>query len=180
MAMLGVAGGVAVGAAWFDWRSRRIPNWITVPGLFVGIAINTFAWGWPGTRSALAGAGLALALLLPLVLLRGLGAGDWKLMGALGAFLGPSKLVLVLLGAIFVAGVMAIGVMVRRRRVRETLRNCWTLILIAMTFGYRGVRGSDERISLDNPKLTAVPFGVSAAVSMVIFVCWHSWVVFGN
>src|SRR5438094_5629721 len=48
---------------------------------------NTIVWRLPGTRAGLQGAGLALALLLPFVVLRGLGAGDWKLMGALGAFL---------------------------------------------------------------------------------------------
>ncbi len=77
-------------AGWTDWRSRRIPNWLTVPALFVGIAVNTLALGWAGAKEALLGAGLGLGLLLPFVLLRSLGGGDWKLVGALGAFLGPT------------------------------------------------------------------------------------------
>src|SRR5438094_3710309 len=86
-AVLGLAVLLAVWAGWLDWRSRRIPNWLTVPALLLGVALNTIVWRLPGTRAGLQGAGLALALLLPFVVLRGLGAGDWKLMGALGAFL---------------------------------------------------------------------------------------------
>ena len=83
-------------AGWMDWRSRRIPNWLTVPGLFVGVAANALVWGWAGAKASLLGAGLGLLLLLPFVLIRSLGAGDWKLVGAVGAFLGPQSLITVL------------------------------------------------------------------------------------
>jgi len=60
-------------------------------------------------KFALLGAGLGLLLLLPFVFLRSLGAGDWKLAGALGAFVGPGVLLDLLMGSIFVAGIMALG-----------------------------------------------------------------------
>jgi len=63
-------------AGWMDLRTRRIPNWLTVPGLVVGIAANAALNGWHGAVFALEGAGLALVILLPFVLLRALGAGD--------------------------------------------------------------------------------------------------------
>src|ERR1700758_5684788 len=113
-------------AAWagaLDWRYRRIPNWLTVPGLLAGIAVNAFMSGWPGAKSSLLGAGLGLLVLLPFVLIRALGAGDWKLTGALGACLGPTRLVVVLVGSIFVAGIMAIGLIIYKGRVRESARN---------------------------------------------------------
>jgi len=53
-------------AGWTDWRSRRIPNWLTVPGLAVGILANSIIFRWAGCKSALLGAGLGLLLLLPL------------------------------------------------------------------------------------------------------------------
>jgi prepilin peptidase CpaA len=157
---------LASGAGWLDWRSRRIPNWLTVPALALGIALSTLAWGWPGTKAALEGAGLGLGLLLPFVVVRGLGAGDWKLMGALGAFLGPSRLVAVLLGTVFIAGIMAVAQMLRSRRLVQTLRNVWILILSFITFGWRGQR---EQITLDNPGLMSLPFGVAATLSTVLF-----------
>jgi prepilin peptidase CpaA len=156
----------AMWAGWLDWRMRRIPNWLTVPGLAIGVAANSFAWGWPGMKAALEGAGLGLALLLPFVLLRGLGAGDWKLMGALGAWFGPSRLVVVLLGTVFIAGAMAIFQMVRYGRVTETLKHVVVLFGILVTFGVWGQR---HNLTLDNPALMKLPFGAAAAASTVLF-----------
>ena len=98
---------LAIAGGWTDWRSRRIPNWLTVPGLLLGIAVNSWLHGWLGAKASLLGAGLGLALLLPFVLIRSLGAGDWKFVGALGAFLGPENLLTVLLLGILVNGLMA-------------------------------------------------------------------------
>src|SRR5271154_7592486 len=107
-------------AGWMDLRTRRIPNWLTVPGLCVGVAVNGALGGWHGVLLALKGAGLALGLLLPLVLMRALGAGDWKLMGALGAFLGPVLFLCVLVGSILVSGLMAVVEVMRTHRVKST------------------------------------------------------------
>lgn len=109
---------------------------------------------------------MGLALLLPFVLLRGLGAGDWKLMGALGAWLGPGRLIVILLGTVFIAGAMATVQMIRHRRVKETLRHVAVLFLILVTFGVKGQR---ENLTLDNPGLMKLPFGVAVAVATVLF-----------
>ena len=154
----------AAWAGWLDWRSRRIPNWLTVPGLLVGVGANTVALGWDGTKAALGGAGLALGMLLPLVLLRGLGAGDWKLMGALGAYLGPKKILLVLLATICVTGIMASVQITRQRRWRVALGNLLELTAGLFTFGLR----AHPRITLDNPGLMSLPFGVAVAVATIV------------
>jgi prepilin peptidase CpaA len=158
---------LAVSAGWLDWRSRRIPNRLTLPALALGLAINSLAGGWQGVKFAFEGAGLGFGLLLPFVLLRGLGAGDWKLMGALGAFLGPERLLTVLFGTILIAGFMAIVTMVRARRVKQTLANLAVLIHAFVTFRLKPQRGI---ISLDNPDLISLPFGVAAAAATMIFV----------
>lgn len=167
IAVLASAVVVAGWAGWLDWHSRRIPNWLTIPALLVGVAVNSLIWGLPGARAALEGAGLGLALLLPFVILRGLGAGDWKLMGGLGAFLGPHRLLVVLFGTILIAGAMAVVEMIRRRRVKQTLANLAVLIHAFVTFRLRPQRGT---ITLDNPELMTLPFGVAAAVATMIFV----------
>jgi len=155
---------LTVWAGWLDWRSRRIPNWLTIPALIVGLGVNTIAAGWGGAKVALAGAGLPLLLLLPVVLLRGLGAGDWKLMGALGALLGWAQILLVLLATILLAGLFALVQLVRRRRVGATLTNLWELVQGFFVFGLT----PHPAINLDNPGATSVPFGVAAAVATVL------------
>ncbi len=156
-------------AAWTDLRDHKIPNWLTIPGIFVGIALNSYFKGWSGTKTSLEGAGLALLVLLPLVLLRALGAGDWKLMGAVGAFLGPALFPFVLVASVFVAGLMAIVQMVRTRRVIETLSN-----LAVLVQGFLSLRVSPE-ISLDNPVLMKLPFGVAVAAGTLICICAARW-----
>ncbi len=106
-----------------------------------------------------------MGVLLPFVLVRGLGAGDWKLMGALGSFLGPPVVLVVLLGTVLIAGIMSIVEVVRQRKLQETSRNLWTLFLAYSTFNVYNVRA----ISLDNPGLLKIPFGVAAALSTATF-----------
>lgn len=154
---------LALAAGWTDWRRRRIPNWLTIPGLVVGIVANATAGGWLGTKLSLEGAGLGLVLLFPFVLVRALGAGDWKLTGALGAFLGPHRLLVALAGAILLAGVMAVILIVYRRRVGQTLRNIGRL-LFAFATGHAGV----SSVSLDNPESLKVPFGVAMAAAVIL------------
>jgi prepilin peptidase CpaA len=163
--------GLTLLAAWLDFRTRKIPNWLTVPAFFLGLGLSTLLGGWPGAKASLEGAGLALALLLPLVLLRALGAGDWKLMGAAGAFLGPILFLFVLLGSIFVSGLMAVVEMMRTRRVRETFHNMVVLLRGFVSFGLR----ANPKISLDNPRLLKLPFGVAVALSTLACFCAAHW-----
>jgi prepilin peptidase CpaA len=151
-------------AAALDWRTRKIPNWITVPGILAGVTLRTVISGWPGAKASLEGAGLALALLLPLVLLRALGAGDWKLMGAIGAFLGPVLFLFILFGSIFVSGLMSAVHMIKTKRVRETLKNIVELVRGFMVFGFQ----PNPNISLDNPNLLKIPFGIAVAASTAV------------
>jgi prepilin peptidase CpaA len=163
--------GVTVAAAFVDFRKRRIPNWLTVPAFVAGVTLRSVLFGWPGAKTALEGAGLALGLLLPLVLLRALGAGDWKLMGAVGAFLGPLMFLFVLFGSILVSGLMAVIEMMRTRRVRETLSNLLVLVKGFFSFGLR----ANPQISLDNPELLKLPFGVAVAIATIACYCAAQW-----
>jgi prepilin peptidase CpaA len=151
-------------AGWTDYRSRRIPNWLTVSGLFVGIAANALVGGWQGLKTSLLGAGLGLLLLLPLVILRSLGAGDWKLAGALGAFVGPGVMFNLLLASIFVAGAMAVVLIIYKGRVRETLRNMGHMLAALANLRLPG-----PEVSLDNPESLKVPYGVALAFTVVLY-----------
>ena len=159
---------LAVIAAWTDFRSRRIPNWLTVPGLLIGVGMNVALGGWGGLKNSLVGAAVGLALLLPFVLLRSLGAGDWKLAGALGAFTGPGLLVDLLLGSVFVAGVMAVALVVYKGRTRQTIGNIGHILISLVTFRLPGTQ-----VSLDNPDSLKVPYGVALAFTVVLYgILW--------
>jgi prepilin peptidase CpaA len=164
---------LAAFAAWTDLRWRRIPNWLTVPALLIGVIANTVLAGWSGLKASLLGAALGLALLLPFVLLRSLGAGDWKLAGALGAFTGPGLLVDLLLASILVAGVMAVVLVIYKGRTRQTVRNIGHILVSLVTFRLPGTQ-----VSLDNPDSLKIPYGVALAFTVVLYgVLWKVGVV---
>jgi len=155
---------VAICAGVLDWRYRRIPNWLTVSGLVAGIAINTILYRWPGLKAALLGAALGLGLLLPFVLIRSLGAGDWKLAGALGACLGPRQMLSVLIGTILVAGVMALALVIWKGRLKQTLLNIAHILAALFTLRMPGAE-----MSLDHPQSTKIPFGVAMALTVLFY-----------
>ncbi len=167
---LGLAVALALIAGYTDWRSRRIPNWLTMPGFLVGVTVNALAGGWLGLKTSLLGAGLGLLLLLPFVFLRSLGAGDWKLAGALGAFVGWQVLADLLMGSVFVAGVMALALVIYKRRFKETMRNIGRLLASMVTFHMPG-----PEVSLDNPQSLRVPYGVALALTTVLFGIHRMW-----
>ena len=168
--VLGPAVVLALIAGWTDWRSRRIPNWLTVPGFVVGVSVNVIANGRAGLNASLLGAGLGLLVLLPFVFLRSLGAGDWKLAGALGAFVGWQALVDLLMGSVFVAGIMALGLVIYKGRFKETLRNIARLLASMLTLRMPGAE-----VSLDNPQSLKVPYGVALALTTFLFGVEKIW-----
>jgi prepilin peptidase CpaA len=98
-------------AAVLDYRTKKIPNWLTVSAAVLGLAYNAFAPGGMGPLMALAGFVIGFGLLLLPWLLGGGGMGDVKLLAALGAWLGP-VLILVSFGvAAMLAACGAIAIM---------------------------------------------------------------------
>jgi prepilin peptidase CpaA len=102
---------VLVTAMCTDLRSSRIPNWLTFPAM--GAALVGHAWlgGFPGALFSLAGLGAGLGLFLILYVTGSIGAGDVKLMAAVGALVGPYGALVCGLLAMMVGGLYALGAM---------------------------------------------------------------------
>lgn len=102
---------VLVMAIGTDLCSSRIPNWLTFPAM--GFALLGHAWlgGLPAAIFCLTGLGVGLGLFLIPYISGGVGAGDVKLMAAIGALVGPSGVLISGLLAIMIGGAYAIGAM---------------------------------------------------------------------
>ena len=168
-----LSAGFALAAGVTDLRWRRIPNWLTVPAIPAAILMHAIAGGWPGARLSLLGSALGLGLLLPLVLIRSLGGGDWKLVGGLGAFFGSQRLLTVLLATLLINGFMAVCLIIWKRRVGKTLRN-----LGRMAGAFFSLRLPGEDLTLDNPEAAKVPFGVAAAIAVLLYTSTQPWGAF--
>jgi prepilin peptidase CpaA len=134
---------VVIVAAIWDVRQRRVPNWLTLPALAVGIGLNAFLYETPGLWLALKGLGLAMLIYFPLYLLRGMGAGDVKLMAAVGAIVGPANWLGIFVLAAVVGGVAAIVIVAAKGRFRRTFENIW-MILMSIRHGQAPYHSNPE------------------------------------
>jgi prepilin peptidase CpaA len=110
-------------AAFTDIRRREIPNWLTLGAIAAGLIAHPAMSGWPGFQLSALGFFVAALVFLPLFVLRFLGGGDVKLMGAIGALAGYQNLFVVFLLDAILAGIAAVALIIVRGRVRQTLRN---------------------------------------------------------
>jgi prepilin peptidase CpaA len=108
-------------AAIIDLRTRRVPNPLTLSLAATGIALAAAGFGRVGLGASIAGCVLGAALMLPGHLLGATGAGDVKLLGALGTLLGPGLTFKAFLATAIAGGAIAVVVAVRRGRLRRTL-----------------------------------------------------------
>ncbi|NPV81007.1 MAG: peptidase A24 [Firmicutes bacterium] len=109
-------------AIYVDMKHGRIPNALVVFGFLAGITTNLVTAGAKGLLLSLEGALLGLALLFIPFALGGMGAGDVKLLGAIGALIGPQGVFYTALYGALAGGVMAVVVLIKHRRLFVTLR----------------------------------------------------------
>ena len=103
---------LAAASAW-DIAARRIPNGLAAAGLLAGLAWQGGHGGGPGLLYSLAGIAIALPGLV-LYAARVLGAGDVKLLMAVGALMGPAFLLWTLAGSLGAGGLLALAWTLRR------------------------------------------------------------------
>ena len=156
-------------AAVFDVLYRRIPNWLTVAGVVLGIAMNTLI-GAPeaGLVFSLIGLAVAFGIYLALYALRAMGAGDVKLMAAIGALVGWERWFGIFFVTALVGGVMALILVVARGRLKKTLFNV-SFILNEMKSA-RPAYLKNEELDVKNKKALGLPHGAVIAVSAVFYL----------
>ncbi len=119
---------VAAAAAAIDVVTRRIPNPLTFGAALAALLYHTIDGGLPGFGLALGGWCIGAALFLPFFALGGMGAGDVKLVGAIGACLGPLGALHVAAGRRLPAGPDAVVVMLRARYFATAVANLRLLL----------------------------------------------------
>jgi prepilin peptidase CpaA len=113
---------VLAAATFTDLRSSRIPNSITFSVMGIGPIVHGCLAGFQGILFSLEGIGVGLGLFLLLYASGGIGAGDVKLMGAVGAIVGPYGALTAGLLTILIGGVYAFSAMCYQWGVAATTR----------------------------------------------------------
>jgi prepilin peptidase CpaA len=150
---------VLVIATFTDVRSRRIPNWLVFP--FFGLGVLAAGWlhGWQGVGQSLEGAGLGLLLYGILFWMGGMGAGDVKLCAAIGAWIGPSQLLISLVFTGLVGGAMALGWAVWGGFLKELFLHTGDLVFRSKERG---------EVVLSNPLRRKMPYAPAIAIGTLI------------
>jgi prepilin peptidase CpaA len=156
-------------AAVYDVLYRRIPNWLTIGGVLAGIGLNTFIYqGWPGLRLSLVGLAVGFASYFALYSLRAMGAGDVKLMAAIGALVGARDWFGIFLITAIVGGVAGLAMVAARGRLKKTLWNM-SFILSEMKHG-RPAYVRREELDVRSPRSVGLPHGAMIALGTIVFV----------
>jgi prepilin peptidase CpaA len=160
---------IVLGAAVYDVRYRRIPNWLSLSGVLLGLAMNAFLYqGWPGLRISLVGLAAGFGVYFVLYALRAMGAGDVKLMAAVGAIVGWQDWFGTFLITAIVGGVMALILVATKGRVKKTLWNVG-FIINEMKSG-RPAYMRKEELDVRSPKALGLPHGAVIAVGTIFFL----------
>ncbi|GGY93146.1 prepilin peptidase [Pseudoduganella plicata] len=156
-------------AAVTDLAIRRIPNVLVLAGLAIALALHWRA-GPAGLLLStwLAGIVTGFFLFLPLYLLRGMAAGDVKLMAMTGAFVGPALALRIALLTCLIGGVMAVVIVIHNGRWRILCRNL-VAMLTPLLVSLGGV--PQTRVALPrDASAGGIPYGVAIALGTVCVV----------
>ena len=109
----------------FDLKVRKIPNYITFTGTIIGIILYIITDGLSGLADGVLGALAGIALLLIPFALRGIGGGDVKLLGAIGAFKGVQFVFNTFLASAVFGGIISFTIIIFKGKLIETLKWCF-------------------------------------------------------
>ena len=166
---------VCLAAAWLDLATRRIPNVLTYPAILIGLALNALAppaleavgadtvvvWlGASGLRDGLLGFGLCAAIGIVSFMARGLGGGDVKLLGAVGAMLGFDAVIAVLFNTLLVAALIGLANWVLKGTLLARTQIIANNVLIAVV--------TKRRVNVYPFKATEAPFGLALLIGLTV------------
>jgi prepilin peptidase CpaA len=129
-----------------DLKTRKILNAVVVPGMLAGLIINFALTGTDGLFFSLKGLGLGFGLLIIPFALGGFGAGDVKLLGAIGSLKGSLFVFKVFLATGIAGGVLAILVLIKQKRLIATIKRiCSSLyVLVGSVFKVNTLTSLDK------------------------------------
>jgi prepilin peptidase CpaA len=154
-------------SAVYDVRSRRIPNFITLPAMLFGLLLHAVLGGW--RQSAAAGAGgLICGLIFFLFYLAGgMGAGDVKLITAAGCIAGLPLIGHLLFWTALAGGVMAISLALYRRQLATTVRNLCAIVVHHRSMGLT----PHAQFNLSNERTLRLPYALAITAGCALTLC---------
>jgi prepilin peptidase CpaA len=152
-------------STFFDLKHRRIPNWLTLPAILTGLALHVLLSGRDGFFFSATGLAIGIGLLILPFAMGGMGAGDVKLLGAIGSFVGPVMTLRIFL----VSAVLGLAASLVLILAVSRHRKAWLSRIRGRPAGRKGEAGPAR----DDPTIPRVylPYGaVLAAGTLLSFI----------
>ncbi|HTV81410.1 MAG TPA: A24 family peptidase [Acidobacteriaceae bacterium] len=164
---LAIAVACALLGAVFDVRSRRIPNFITLPAILLGLVLHWTLGGWRELGMAALACVICGSVFLIFWLAGGMGAGDVKLMAAVGCLAGMPGVAYLLISTALAGGVMAIALALWRGRLKDTLINVGAVALHHRSEGLT----PHPSLNVANAWTLRLPYGLAIAAGSAVTLC---------
>lgn len=153
-------------ASWIDYKERRVPNWLNAAILAAGITAQAFFFGWAGVGTALLGALVGFGVLIGPWLMNGMGAGDVKLMAAIGAWFGAWMTLVSFCAGALIGGVIAVVMILASGKLWMAYHNFGTIMVKMSSFNtmfseFGSAKSFGETSSL-------LPYGVPLTIGSII------------
>lgn len=149
-------------AIFYDLKYHIIPNFITIPSIFCGICIHTTISGITGFYSSILALFIGAGFFIIFYLLGGMGAGDVKFMGGVGALMGIEMMGPVLIFTAFIGGFMGLSKIIYFQVLKKI--NCT---------GYNNNKQHSNYNPQINPMKTSIPYGVAIGLATLITIIFY-------
>ena len=150
-----------------DLRTRRIPNVLTFSASAGAVLFHLATGGWQAAGWSIVGLFVGALLFLPMFALRGMGAGDVKLLAAVGAWLGPGQVAVVALATSLAGGVMAVVVALAYGYLRKALTNIYLLLAHWRVMGVSPL----PAVTLERASGPRLAYAFPIAIGTVVTLC---------
>jgi prepilin peptidase CpaA len=148
-----------------DLLTKKIPNWVTFTGVALGLIAQLWLLGLPGLLDGFLGLGLGFALYFPIYLFGYMGAGDVKLLMAVGAWIGWQGCLYVAAGAVVIGAVYALCEIVYRGRLVAVAMNTYRFLRALLL-----PRLVPEKLKVDESRKFAFGICIAGAVALLIYL----------
>jgi prepilin peptidase CpaA len=164
-----IATACAIVGSVFDVKSRRVPNIITFPAFLIGLLLHLGFGGWRQMLSSLAAGVICGLVFLVFYLAGGMGAGDVKLIMAVGCIAGMTHIAYILALTAISGGVMAVGLALVRGKLQETLLNVGEL------FSHHRSKGLQPHpdLNISNAQTLRLPYALAIAGGCILTLYFH-------
>lgn len=158
---------VLIVAAVIDGWKLKVPNWLTFPMVISGWIYSTYALGWSGLLWSILGTIVGLALLMVPYAIGGMGAGDVKLMGGVGAWVFPEATFYAFCATAIIGGALAIVMVLWQRGWAHHQNQFWSIVNEITT-----IRDPEKLATIAAERKSSMlllPYGIPIALGSITY-----------